>query len=175
MTTRRVQATQCSLAELFLRGFLDDEDILPDGNVSESSRRRAEERYGAIVRPSSAPTHPTTRLPIRRPVPPATARLSIRRPVPPATARLPIRRPVGTTPRGSVSQVERVRIRRLVEDGDYTPTQIRLDHCCVCLSRPKEYACVPCYHLCICEVCKPRLTACPLCRVPTDNIVKIYF
>ncbi len=158
MATRRVQATPCSLAELFLRGFLDDEDILPDGNVSDTSRRRAEARYGQSVRPLSAPSTP---------------RPSIRRPVLPITTLPPTRRPV-TTPRGSVSQVERVRNRSQVEDDDYLPGPIRLDHCCECLNRPKEYACVPCYHLCICAVCKPRLTACPLCREPVDDIVKIY-
>ena len=36
--------------------------------------------------------------------------------------------------------------------------------CCVCMSVPSRYACVPCYHLCLCRKCARRITSCPICR-----------
>ena len=46
--------------------------------------------------------------------------------------------------------------------------------CCVCLQAERQYAFVPCYHLCVCEGCMARLSVCPLCRVPLQYARRIW-
>lgn len=46
--------------------------------------------------------------------------------------------------------------------------------CCICMSRVREFACVPCYHMCLCIGCKGRVLACPVCRAVPEKIVKIF-
>ena len=145
---RPVQYAPCSVAELFLRGFLTDEDILPGGHITDSTRIRAERTYAEQVQ------HAPHR--------------NLRNPVRPSSER------PGFRDRGTVSHVERLRVRRHVTDRDYVPRPVNLDNCCICLSRVKEYACVPCYHMCICVACKDRVDTCPLCRGNVTRIVKIF-
>ena len=46
--------------------------------------------------------------------------------------------------------------------------------CVVCLDNVKEYAIVPCGHLCVCRGCVNKLTHCPICREVKQNILRIY-
>lgn len=46
--------------------------------------------------------------------------------------------------------------------------------CCVCLQVERQYAFVPCHHLCVCEGCMARLNVCPLCRVPKQYARRIW-
>ena len=165
---RPVQYAPCSVAELFLRGYLTDEDILPGGNITNSTRIRAERTYAEQVQ-QEVPRQ------IRRTPRPSSARPSTVRPstVRPSTIRPSTARP-SIRDRGTVSHVERLRVRRNVTDRDYVPRPVNLDNCCICLSRVKEYACVPCYHMCICVACKDRVDTCPLCRANVTRIVKIF-
>lgn len=51
------------------------------------------------------------------------------------------------------------------EDGKY---------CTVCLCNKKQYAIVPCGHLCVCSECSVMLTHCPLCRGTKQGVLRIY-
>lgn len=47
--------------------------------------------------------------------------------------------------------------------------------CCVCLGAPREYACVPCGHLCLCEQCSTQIQlCCPMCRTVVRSCIRIY-
>ena len=47
--------------------------------------------------------------------------------------------------------------------------------CVICMDGAKEYACVPCGHLCLCVQCKDRFDyQCPLCRIECDYVIKVY-
>lgn len=48
------------------------------------------------------------------------------------------------------------------------------NECVVCLESKKEYAVVPCGHLCLCEGCIPNLKECPICRGEMITAMKIY-
>ena len=137
---RPVQYSPHSVAELFLRGFITDEDILPGGTITNSTRIRAERTYAESSRLCERP-----------------------------------RPPSGSTERRfegreTFSDVERPRVQRSYEEDEETS----LDHCCICLYRTKEYACVPCGHMCICITCKERVQSCPICRSSVQKIVKIF-
>ena len=52
--------------------------------------------------------------------------------------------------------------------------------CVVCFDAPKQYAMLPCMHMCACETCAQRLMAtesahCPLCRVPIERTARVFF
>ena len=48
--------------------------------------------------------------------------------------------------------------------------------CIICLDREKVFACIPCGHLVLCDMCSSMrgLNSCPLCRVPISSLIKIY-
>jgi hypothetical protein len=51
--------------------------------------------------------------------------------------------------------------------------------CVVCFDAPKEYAIVPCGHVCVCESCAEQLTKtrtpmCPMCRGPIRETMKVF-
>ena len=48
------------------------------------------------------------------------------------------------------------------------------DECVVCLTNSKQYAVIPCGHLCLCKECSERLTNCPVCRCLIKDILKVY-
>mmetsp|Transcript_30672 Transcript_30672/g.44013 ORF Transcript_30672/g.44013 Transcript_30672/m.44013 type:complete len:339 (+) Transcript_30672:1-1017(+) len=53
------------------------------------------------------------------------------------------------------------------DDDDY-------DECVVCVERCSIYAIVPCGHLCLCDVCLPKVTICPLCYGPKESSLRVY-
>ena len=46
--------------------------------------------------------------------------------------------------------------------------------CVVCLDNSKQYAIVPCGHLCVCHDCSTQLLYCPMCRVRKEDVLRIY-
>ena len=154
--------TRASVAQLFLGGFLTEDDVAIDGVVDDNTRVMAELRHATFLsqRPATAPS---SRIATYRSSRPTTARTS--RP----------ERPTTTTFGSSVSQVARVRYRKTAVDKDIVPTQLVLDTCCVCLTHKKEIAVIPCFHMCLCERCAQRVVSCPLCRQPVEKTQKIFF
>ena len=161
---RVVQYSPCSVAELFLRGVITDDDILPSGGITDSTRLRAERNYTEI-QPPAIPRSEGRRPDSARPR--SSARPLGRRP--------DSARPSRPEPRHNASQVGRVRARRDVEDKEYTPRAMQMDNCCICLTAVKQHACVPCYHMCICSRCKDRVSHCPLCRTAVQRVVRIFW
>jgi hypothetical protein len=52
----------------------------------------------------------------------------------------------------------------------------REDECVVCNEKKKEYAVVPCGHLCYCASCSVKsIENCPICRTEVDFIMKIFY
>ena len=49
------------------------------------------------------------------------------------------------------------------------------DLCVICMDRHREYAIVPCFHMCLCSTCVVRVVRCPLCRERAHRIQRIYF
>jgi rubrerythrin len=47
--------------------------------------------------------------------------------------------------------------------------------CNICLTNKKNYACVPCGHLCLCGTCSKNINKnCPICNNGIDNIIRIF-
>ncbi|XP_019851374.1 PREDICTED: E3 ubiquitin-protein ligase XIAP-like isoform X2 [Amphimedon queenslandica] len=46
--------------------------------------------------------------------------------------------------------------------------------CVVCLDNRKQYAIVPCGHLCVCYDCSEQLLLCPICRVRKEDALRIF-
>ncbi|ORX85482.1 hypothetical protein BCR32DRAFT_290680 [Anaeromyces robustus] len=46
--------------------------------------------------------------------------------------------------------------------------------CVICLTEKREYAYLPCRHLCVCRNCVHYLEKCPLCRSPIHSYMKIF-
>jgi len=63
-------------------------------------------------------------------------------------------------------------------------TDVESKACSICLVNEKTYACIPCGHMCLCELCAEDLSKtklqgqdvvrCPICRLKLDNISRIY-
>ena len=52
--------------------------------------------------------------------------------------------------------------------------------CVVCMDAPKQYAIMPCRHVCACEACAQRLLdegtpCCPVCRGPLEDTMRVFF
>lgn len=171
MTERRVPSSPCSMAELFLKGYLTASDVRSDGQVDEVVRHRAERRYTAravqVPQPGPSSSRPrASRSTLRRPFSSRLGRASTPpppSPLPPPPPLPPLPPPL---PSSAVADVECL-------DGSTSRPAV-LESCCICLSRRREFACVPCYHMCICTVCKDRVTNCPICRDTPEQIVRIY-
>jgi len=57
------------------------------------------------------------------------------------------------------------------------PAKRRKKACSLCCDKTKEYMCIPCYHLLMCEDCKDKILPtkkCPKCRKPITDIQKIF-
>ena len=65
--------------------------------------------------------------------------------------------------------------RRVVETFSSNETMIA-GTCVICLDANTTYMCVPCAHLCLCEVCceLDLHKKCPVCRVPYEGVKRIY-
>lgn len=55
-----------------------------------------------------------------------------------------------------------------------TSSRSRSDNCIICFVHPKEYAILPCGHLCSCRDCASKLSICPVCRCHKKGAVKIF-
>lgn len=51
----------------------------------------------------------------------------------------------------------------------------KTEECNICFLNKKNYACVPCGHLCMCGDCANKVdTKCPICNIEFTNILKIF-
>ena len=51
----------------------------------------------------------------------------------------------------------------------------KINECNICYINKKNYACIPCGHLCLCKVCASKITEkCPICNVKITHITKIF-
>jgi hypothetical protein len=53
------------------------------------------------------------------------------------------------------------------------------DQCVVCFDAPKDYALLPCFHMCVCEACASLLTqtrnpSCPICRTAIQQTNRVF-
>jgi hypothetical protein len=49
--------------------------------------------------------------------------------------------------------------------------------CVVCFDAPKQYAMLPCLHMCACEACAQQLLhvgQCPVCREPIERVGQVF-
>ena len=51
--------------------------------------------------------------------------------------------------------------------------------CVVCVDAPKNHILLPCRHMCVCQVCAPRLQGmptpcCPVCRAPIEQTLHVF-
>ena len=79
------------------------------------------------------------------------------------------------------SGIKRMKRRRESADGGTQPMKRRRDsadggesECVVCMDMPRQFAMVPCGHLCLCERCKDNHTSCPICRSTVDKTLRVY-
>lgn len=144
-----------SLTELFLHGFLREEDLTPRGAVDDHSRLLAERRYADFVNDDE-----------RRPRP-ATAR--------PAAPRVPTR-PLSAAAPTTLARLHVVRQRRTAttEERESVPAVFVVDKCAVCMVRDRSHAPAPCYHMCVCATCAQKLKSCPMCRKPASAFHRIF-
>ena len=80
-----------------------------------------------------------------------------------------------------VERIKRMKRRRESADGGTQPMKRRRDsadggesECVVCMDMPRQFAMVPCGHLCLCERCKDNHTSCPICRSTVDKTLRVY-
>jgi len=52
--------------------------------------------------------------------------------------------------------------------------RLSLQHCVVCMTDPIAMCCIPCGHRCLCPTCDSRVSACPVCRTPIRERVRIF-
>jgi len=87
----------------------------------------------------------------------------------PAAAAAPV--PVPVTKKRTPPAPRDEESRKSVKEGQ---------ECVVCMDAPRELACIPCGHLCMCEHCAYRLleeekaTKCPLCNAEITDTNKIF-
>jgi hypothetical protein len=46
--------------------------------------------------------------------------------------------------------------------------------CVICMVAPAEFACVPCGHMCGCQLCLSKVRHCPICRQEVKQTVKVF-
>jgi hypothetical protein len=137
-----------SLSQLLSEGYISSDDVHP---VTESTHILAEQQYAA--------RRPSTVL--------ARTRQSYQRTSPPVVERDPAR--ITHYNMGSAA-----RELASMEEKERSPKEWTFDICCICFSRDRDHAAIPCFHLCVCNVCSQRLVKCPLCRKPSTSFHKIY-
>lgn len=76
-----------------------------------------------------------------------------------------------------------VQVCPLVPSAPHAPGETVEDHheaarsspCCViCMVAPAEFACVPCGHMCGCQLCLSKVRQCPICRQECKQTIKIF-
>jgi len=77
-----------------------------------------------------------------------------------------------------------VQLRPLAPSAPHAPVATVEDHhaaasssnpCCViCMAAPAEFACVPCGHMCGCQLCLSEVRQCPICRQDFEQTVKVF-
>ena len=95
-------------------------------------------------------------------IPPAPPR------VPPAAA-LPPRLPPLVTDAAALPRPE---VERAPERNPEPASEGSL--CAICFEKPLDHMFIPCGHVCVCERCAAPLTACPMCREPCTDFMRIY-
>ena len=69
-------------------------------------------------------------------------------------------------------------LKKLNNKRAISPFEITEDEekrCNICLTNKKNYACVPCGHLCLCGTCSKNINKnCPICNNGIDNIIRIF-
>lgn len=46
--------------------------------------------------------------------------------------------------------------------------------CVICMVAPAEFACIPCGHMCGCQLCLSKVRQCPICRQDFKQTVKVF-
>lgn len=60
-------------------------------------------------------------------------------------------------------------------DSPIEPATDKINECNICYINKKNYACIPCGHLCLCKVCASKITEkCPMCNIKITHITKIF-
>jgi hypothetical protein len=60
-------------------------------------------------------------------------------------------------------------------DSPVEPATDKSNECNICYINKKNYACIPCGHLCMCKVCASKITEkCPICNIKITHITKIF-
>lgn len=195
--------TSCGLADLFLRGYILESDIRPDGSVPEDVRREAERRYLRMedhihrlrtrhtpgprprsATPSNMPSRQQVwRIPhpmLSRPVSASDARedttVTSRANELMRRRRETVPLPVAESQSASPPPVLSSKSDDMVtvEDSPLDMT-LRRSSCVVCLTSKRSYACTPCGHLALCDRCQLRVRdVCPICRAPDVTMVRIF-
>ena len=68
-------------------------------------------------------------------------------------------------------------INKKVNEIEYSITTDGEGKCIICMDDERQYACIPCGHLVVCEQCKHKLDInkiCPICASSYSAIIKIY-
>ena len=136
-----VRTSPCSLCTLLLMNLLDEDDVREDGTVSPNRKEAAERAYMLRTRAGNPSIDGAGMS--------ASAHHSHESEVPEADVL------VESADRCNESDID---------CNDTSASSSPSLSCSVCLTRPKMFACVPCYHMCVCERCEPRIQACPICR-----------
>lgn len=65
-----------------------------------------------------------------------------------------------------------------VKNRSTSPVELasnKIEECNICFINKKNYACVPCGHLCMCGDCANKVDSkCPICNTEFNNIIKIF-
>tara|TARA_B110000858_G_scaffold22678_1_gene22859 strand:+ start:962 stop:1666 length:705 start_codon:yes stop_codon:yes gene_type:complete len=72
----------------------------------------------------------------------------------------------------SVESVESVEETEPVAEAEASDDEN--DGCVVCFEADKTHLSVTCGHLCVCERCSAKLSACPVCRVPSPQWLRVF-
>jgi len=60
-------------------------------------------------------------------------------------------------------------------DSPVEPATDKSNECNICYINKKNYACIPCGHLCMCKICASKITEkCPICNIKITHITKIF-
>eukprot|EP01139_Manchomonas_bermudensis_P022556 Amastigsp_a693192_6.p2 type:complete len:151 gc:universal Amastigsp_a693192_6:649-197(-) len=83
----------------------------------------------------------------------------------------------GFTLNNILDQCDRWRIPKASDrplDPDAPLTSLDAEACVICMDARREYAIVPCGHMCLCVGCRSGLSACPVCRAPITSLMRIF-
>ena len=175
---------EISISELVTSGVLSESAVRNDGTVNEASRIIAEREYSELHRPLRRIRHQNMSTPRNITSTPRNITSTPRNIT--STPRNITSTPNATTSRFAASS--RL-ICQQIGNNNHENTQntlntkavqtdnietIDTNACCICLTQPREFALIPCFHLCVCVHCAPRLDTCPLCREEIYTYCKIW-